>query len=265
MLLRWDVDDANTVTLKIGGFAKSVLAVNDREIPSGLKLSRKKQIVFSLADGRDATISVKPRFASMPEITLRVSGQLMVPTEKTPVKCPSCGASAKPNDRFCRSCGKSMPAAENYLLRRSVKEATGTIWTLGVLFAISGLIFFFLAKSQYAEALAKLNGLNPNQTIPINGVAYTVLALRDKILWAQWGVLIVNLILAAVMVGLALWGRRAPLAAVLVAAATYAVVLVTNTLIDPTSIGQGVYLKIFVVILLARGIKGALALRATHA
>ena len=42
MLLRWDVDDANTVTLKIGGFAKSVLTINDREIPSALKLSKKK-------------------------------------------------------------------------------------------------------------------------------------------------------------------------------------------------------------------------------
>jgi len=79
MLLRWDVDDANTVTLKIGGFAKSVLTINDREIPSALKLSKKKQVAFSLADGRDATISVKPRFASMPEITLRVSGQLISP------------------------------------------------------------------------------------------------------------------------------------------------------------------------------------------
>ena len=77
--------------------------------------------------------------------------------------------------------------------------------------------------------------------------------------------MIVNLILAAAMVGLALCGRRAPLAAVLVAAATYAVVLVTNALIDPASIGQGVFLKIFVVILLVRGIKGALALRGTHA
>ena len=265
MLLRWDVDDANTVTLKIGGFAKSVLTINDREIPSALKLSKKKQVAFSLADGRDATISVKPRFASMPEITLRVSGQLMVPTEKTPVKCPSCGASVKPNDRFCQSCGKPMPAPENYLFRRSVKEATGTIWMLGALFAISGAIFFFLARSQYAEALAKLDGLNPNQTIPINGVVHLVSALRDQILWAQWGVLIVNLILAAAMVGLALWGRRAPLAAVLVAAATYAVVLVTNALIDPASIGQGVFLKIFAVILLVRGIKGALALRGTHA
>jgi MFS superfamily sulfate permease-like transporter len=72
--------------------------------------------------------------------------------------------------------------------------------------------------------------LNPNDPFPnpINGVTYTVSALRDKILWEPWGVLIVNIILAVVMTGLAVCGKRAPLAAALIAAATYIVVIVTN-------------------------------------
>ena len=96
-------------------------------------------------------------------------------------------------------------------------------------------------------------------------MTYTVAALRDQVAWEPWSVLIVNLILGAVMVGLAIWSRRAPLPAVLVATATYAVVLVGNAIMDPTTIGQGLILKIVVIAVLAKGIKAALALRLAHA
>lgn len=75
-------------------------------------------------------------------------------------------------------------------------------------------------------------------------MTYTVSALRDKILWERWGVRIVNIILAVVMTGLAVCGKRAPSAAALIAAATYMVVIGTNAVIAPASIGQGLYLKI---------------------
>ncbi|HEY4263675.1 MAG TPA: zinc ribbon domain-containing protein [Micropepsaceae bacterium] len=264
---RWDVDDTTIIELKIGGFAKSILTVNGNAVPSSLTIRRKSEFPFVIPDGRHAAISIRPQFAGVPRVELRVEGNLMVPTEKTPVKCPSCDAVVKPNDRFCSVCGKAMPPAENYIFQKSAKEATTAIWTLAVLFAISGVIMFFVTKSQDAAALARLNSLNPNDPFPnsINGVAYTVAALRDKILWEPWGVLIVNLILAVVMMGLAIWGKRAPLAAALVATATYIVVIVTNAVIAPASIGQGLYLKIIVIIFLVRGIKGALALRSAHA
>ena len=41
------------------------------------------------------------------------------------------------------------------------------------------------------------------------------------------------------LAGLAIWGKRAPLQAVLVALATYVVVIVTNAMLDPKTIAQG--------------------------
>ena len=99
----------------------------------------------------------------------------------------------------------------------------------------------------------------------MNGVTYTAAALRDRIEWESWSVLLVNLLLAAIMAGLALWGRRSPLPAVLVATATYSVVIVTGAILDPTTIGQDMYLKIIMIMFLVRGIKGALASRTANA
>ena len=61
--------------------------------------------------------------------------------------------------------------------------------------------------------------------------------LRARLEWEPTGVLAVNLILAAIMAALAWWGRRAPLAAVLVATAVYVVVIVFNAIADPATIG----------------------------
>lgn len=267
MKLRWDLDDANVVEAKIGGLGKNIVTVNGREVPGKLSLRKKIELPFLLNDGRNASISIKPQFATRPVIELRVEGKLMVETTKEPIKCGSCGMVINPNDRFCGACGYPTPPAEDYVHRRYVKEATGAIMALAVLFLISGVIMFFITKSQVASTLLKLSGMNPTEILPkaINGVTYTVASLRERLNWELWGILIVNLILATVMAGLALWGKRSPLAAVLVATATYAVVIVTNAIIDPHTIAQGIYLKIIIIIFLTRGIKAALALRTANA
>jgi hypothetical protein len=100
---------------------------------------------------------------------------------------------------------------------------------------------------------------------PIEGRSYTVGELRKQLEWAPWGVLIVNLIIAAIMLVLSLWARRAPLPAVLVAAATYAVVIVGSAIMDPTTLAQGWILKLIIIAFLYRGIKAALALRIARA
>jgi len=160
-----------------------------------------------------------------------------------------------------------MPPAEHYVHRKYIKEATGAITVLAVLFFVIGIIMFFVTKSQAAIALIKLNGMNPSENFPksINGVTYTVAALRKQLIWEPWSILIQNMILAVIMAGLAFWGKRSPLVAVLIATAIYAVVIVTNAIISPVSIGQGIYIKILIIALLTRGIKSALALRTANA
>jgi hypothetical protein len=261
----WEVDEANTVKARFGGFGKKVVTVNGNEVYNSRKLGPRGEIPFSLPDGRGAAISVKSSFIGQPAIDLRVVGNLIVETGKKPIKCASCGTVAKPYDRFCASCGKAMPTAQDYSNRKHVKSATGAITVLAVLFLLGGIALFFVTKGQAEPTLAKLEGLDPGAIYPFGGQAYTVEELHKKLTWEARGVLIVNLILASIMLVLSLWGRRSPLPAVLIATATYAVVIVASAIADPATLGQGLLMKIIIIAFLVKGIKAALALRSTSA
>jgi hypothetical protein len=227
----------------------------------------KGEIAFSLPDGRAAVLALKKQFIGVPSIGLRVDGNLVVETGKAPIKCAACGTIAKPYDRFCGKCGKPMPTAEDYELQKNVRSATSAIKVLAVLFVIAGMLFFFITKGQTDSALVKLEGLDPAATYPtpIDGRTYTVAELRQQLAWEPWGALIVNLILAAIMLALSLWARRSPLPAVLIATATYAVVLVAGAISDPATLAQGWLVKIIIIAFLIKGIKAALALRTASA
>ena len=267
MKYTWEVDSTNVVEANFAAFGKKVITVNGREAHNNSKSGAENLIPFELPDGRPAVISIDRQFVGNPNIELRVDGSVMLASGKDPIKCIACGATTKPYDRFCEKCGHAMPSAEDWAHQKRVKNATGAIGGLAILFVIFGTIMFFVTKSQSAVALLKLQSMSPDSIFPtpINGVTYTVAALRHQILWETWSVLIVNLILAAVMAGLFIWGKRAPLAAVLVDTATYLVVIVTNAIIDPKTIGQGIFLKIIIVALLVKGIRSALALRTENA
>jgi len=73
------------------------------------------------------------------------------------------------------------------------------------------------------------------------------------------------MILATMMIGLAIWARRSPLPAVLIATATYLVVIVASGIADPRSLAQGWIIKLIVIAFLVKGIKAALALRDARA
>jgi len=264
---KWELDEASTVTLRIGAFGKKVIAVNGKEVYSSRKMTRKNELDLALPDGRAATFSFTPQFIGRPTVHLRVAGNLIVETPKKPITCASCGAVAKPYDRFCAKCGKPMPTAEDYELRGNVTAATSAIKALAVLFVLGGLLMFAVTKSQNDAALVKLSAMQDEATYPrpIEGRTYTVGELRKQIEWEPWGVLIVNLILAAIMVALALWARRAPLPAVLIATATYLVLIVGAAIGDPRTLAQGWIIKLIVIAFLVKGIKAALALRTARA
>jgi len=263
----WEIDDATTVKAHFGGFGRKVVSVNGKEAYNSRKMTSKGEIAFTMPGGRSGALSFKPQFLGAPDIALRVNGRLFVETPKKPIKCATCEALAKPYDRFCGKCGKPMPSAEDYALQANVKQATGAIKVLAVLFVLAGIAFFFLTRGQAEALLAQLQGMDPAAPVPtpINGRTYTVEELRHELAWEPWGVLIVNLILAAIMAALALWAKRAPLAAVLVAAATYLVVIVYGGIMDPASLAQGWIVKLIIIGFLFRGIKAALALRSARA
>lgn len=258
----WEIDEGNRVEAKLGAFRKLV-TLNGKEVHRG-KI-KKGGVAFALPDGRKAEISMKSQFVGGAEIDLRVDGKGVVETGKEPIRCEECGKSAKPYDRFCGKCGKPMPTAEHYAARRNVKHATGAIKILAVLFIIFGFLMYFVTKGQAAPMLAELANAAPGATYDLNGRTWTVEELRAALIWEPRSVLIVNLVLAAIMGVLAVWGATAPLGAVLVATATYAVVLIANAIADPATIAQGIIVKIVIIVFLVKGIKAALALRALNA
>ena len=264
---KWEIDEATTVTAHFGWFGKKVIKVNGSEVYNARKYTRKREIDFSMPDGRPGVLSYNPEFVGRPTIHLRIAGHLIVETPKKPLKCESCEAEAKPYDKFCGKCGKPMPTAQDYELRGNISAATSAIKALAVLFILGGLLMFAMTKNQNDAALVKISGMQDEMVYPktIQGRTYTVGELRKEIEWEPWGVLWINMTLATMMIGLAIWARRSPLPAVLIATATYVVLIVASAISDPRSLGQGWIIKLIVIAFLIKGIKAALALRDARA
>ena len=260
---KWELDEATTVTAHFGWFGKKVISVNGSEVYNARKYTRKREIDFSMPDGRPGVLSYNPEFVGRPTVHLRVGGNLIVETPKKPITCESCGAVAKPYDKFCGKCGKPMPTEMDYELRGNVNSATNAIKALAVLFILGGLLMFAVTKNQTDAALTRISNLHDEEMYPkqIQGKTYKVSELRKELEWEPWSVLSVNLVLAAIMIGLALWARRSPLPAVLIATATYLVLIVANGIANPASIFSGWIIKLIVIAFLIKGIKAALALR----
>lgn len=265
MKFSWDVDESTQIEVTLGAFGTKIVSVNGRQVvaPGGTRL--KREVSFQLPDGRAGLVSVKPQLLGRQDVELRVDGRLRAESTKQPIKCASCGATARAFDCFCDGCGKPLPSPEERIQLKRVQRATNGMRTLAVLFAIYGVVMFFATQSQTSTALAQLASLDGKAMLPLNGVTHSVAEWRDQIRWEPWGVLATNFVLAAVMACLALWGKRSPLPAVLIATATYMTVLVFNAILDPQTIAQGIFVKIVIIGFFVKGIKAALVLRTLRA
>jgi hypothetical protein len=263
----WEIDEHTSVVAQYGTFRKKAISVNGAEIIGKFTIRKKREYTFPLPSDRNAVLSVAPKFVGQPDIELRVNGELVAELGRYAIKCKACGTTANSYDRFCAKCGNVLPTAEERANKGVVAEATKTISVLSGLFLVFGIVTYFLTKSQLAPALAKLQALDPESMypVPVNGATYKVAELIQQLNWEPWGALVVNVILAVIMAILALWSRRASLPAILVATATYAVVLVANAILEPASIAQGIIMKIIIIGYLLRGVKAALVLRAANA
>lgn len=259
MKVTWEIDESTRVEAKYGAFGKATIWVNGREVSSG---RNKPQTEIQLDDGRRATLAFKAQFLSPPELRLTIGDHVYAPLGKGPMTCPSCNAAVRSFDRFCDGCGKPLPTAETRQHEKQVRDATNGLFWLAGMFVVFGAIMFFVSRGQSNEALASLAAMGADERLEIEGETFSVGELRDQISFEPYDVLITNAVLAIAMIGLGFWGRRAPLPAILVATAIYAMVIVTNAIIDPKSLGQGIFVKIIVIMFLVRGIKAALALRA---
>ena len=209
---------------------------------------------------------------------------------KTSVPCEACGKPVYKADEFCESCGQrvSDEAKERIQLairakkeareeqaeqedrhRRErevrVKKAAQMVGILAVLFFLGGLLGYVMAQDTKNKALANLAGLDANATVTLDGVNHNVAELRKQVENEPTMVLVVNFTLTVIFIGLYFWARKAPFPAIVTAFAVFVVVHFVNFLFDPTTIVQGLLIKIIGVAVLVAGIKAALADRAASA
>ena len=260
----WRVDNATIVEYKTGSFGRQTVSVNDEEFYRRRPWRGKALYEFVVpGSGAKAALEVRPAVVSGPAQTeLRVGGRVMI-EQSDIIACKGCGKLPNGYDAFCGSCGKALPKPESYTQRRQMKSATSAIRYLAILFFIVGIALFFVTKANSEHALTRVASLPDSANYPglLAGKQYTVGQVRQELAWEPWSVLLVNAILAVVMTILFFWGKRAPLAAILVATATYFVVIVANAIADPRTLAQGLIVKIIVILMLVNGIKAALALR----
>lgn len=265
MDIEWNVGGDTLVAAKIAGMHGNQLWVNGREVPVRLSLRKPDAFSFALDDGRSATLSATPQYGTYPLIELRVEHQLITPRGAQPLLC-TCGNVLSPNDRYCDACARKPAPPRRTRLVRQVRSAIRTMKVLAVIFAVYGLIMFAREQGLHDAILRDIEWMNPDDIYPdaVNGVVYTVADLRAHFAWTEWSTLIGHLMIAAIMMGLALWARRAPLAALLVGAATYAALAVGYGIVQPDAAAQGIMLKTIVLVFLWGGIKPAFTLRAEH-
>jgi hypothetical protein len=193
------------------------------------------------------------------------------------VPCQSCQNPVRMGDQHCSGCGRAVTDDDRRVLQdrlessdyqayargKKVRSAANWIGALAILFAISGLIMFAIQYSQTDVALINLSRFQDgDQLEPINGKSYTAGELRAVVRREPFQILIVNLIVAGLMAGLWVWGKRSPLPAIGCAFALFLVVHVGSAMVDPTSLARGIILKIAAIAALASGLKSALEARA---
>lgn len=192
------------------------------------------------------------------------------------VPCGTCGKPVRGGDAFCEACGAPAGEELKQALRsrleashsgfaehtKKVRSARSTIGLLSVLFVLGGVVFFFITKGQAEDALTQLGHARDSDLLAkqIAG-ANTVGELRAELAREPWQVLGLNLFLAAVMLGLWLWSKRALVPAIITALGIYVAVMVASAVTDPKTLVQGLIMKIFVVIALGKGVQSALAAR----
>lgn len=193
------------------------------------------------------------------------------------IPCVNCEEVIRPTDEFCQGCGTQVTSVQKARLlerlevydarmaahMKQVRRASRAIIALAALFTFSGVAMYFITKAKGDSTLLTLRPFPEDMVYPdlINGKSLTIAEVRAMIERESLEVLAHNLLLGAMMAGLWLWSKRAPLPATIAALALFATVHVGNALADPASVFNGMFLKIIGIVILAQGVRAALEAR----
>lgn len=144
--------------------------------------------------------------------------------------CTGCGAAIAAGDVFCPGCGydTSNDAMIEAIYKPALSRARGWILAVGILYAVSALIFVAVGR------------------------------LGDEQLQLVLGL---NFGLMAIHVGLYFWARTSPFPAAVVALAIFVTLHLTEAVIDPTSLYRGILIKVLFLIALVKAVQAGLQVK----
>lgn len=171
--------------------------------------------------------------------------------------CPHCGSENTEGASFCRACGKALPniasagprfiedggaattiagtQAQNAELRAQIKKASGALLIVAILQVLGTvLIYFLMSSTELGKRASDADRL-------------TVTVVMSAI--------------AVLFFGLYAWSRKNPFPAAVVGLVVFVTIHLADALVDPTTILQGIIVKIIVVAILIRAVKAGVRYR----
>ena len=181
---------------------------------------------------------------------------------ETVVAAPACAKCAAPlvaEARFCEKCGAAVPGiapSANAKGRAALGRLTANthlsqIKSARMAIALVALIVLAFTIFQHAKFSSDLAGYRANPANVIN----------EHLVTRGYMLFYANYLIVAIYGGLIWWMKTNPFAACLTALIIYVSITLLNVAIDPSTIFQGVILRIVVILLLVKGVKSGLAWR----
>jgi len=188
------------------------------------------------------------------------------------LRCLRCAAAVAENEKFCAACGAAVGTAipqdppPKIDLDASGKLGTARKWLLAVsiLTLLSGFVIFALNRSsvedQIRHAEAQTAGMDPAQRDQL--MMQNVHMTWDQAVAHDRGqvnlLLGVNIGLAAIYLGLFFFAKKNALTASVIALFLFVTVIAVSAVFEPTTLAQGIIVKILFIGALAKAISAAL-------
>lgn len=152
------------------------------------------------------------------------------------MQCPQCQAAMPATERFCGDCGLDREAylAGEALSGPALASARRWILAVAVLMSIGTLILYMqLGEHAAAQGISDFESLRLYAVAPVAA-------------------------LTLCFFGLWLWARKQPFAAAVVALALFVTLQVVNTILDPSTLVQGLIFKVIVTCVLIGAVRAGL-------
>lgn len=194
--------------------------------------------------------------------------------------CAKCAAPMEPAEKFCSACGASVApdvppptpvfdALPSEAAQR-IGKARKWLFAIAVLTVVLGFIFYAIQKKavekQIDDVRAQVAGLDPSAVddhfVKATGMTFEEAIEHDRGMVTL--LLVVNLVLAGVYFVLWLWAKRKPLPATVIALLLFVTTHVINAVLEPSTIYQGILIKILFTLALVRAIAAANEERTLH-